>query len=75
MEEDKVNHPKHYNSYSFEVIDLIKEVVVHFPIEIVVQIGNVLKYILRSPFKCNMLEDLKKAEWYLHDAIVTLEKK
>lgn len=74
IKEDNVNHPKHYNSYSFEVIDIIDEVVVHFPVVAVVYIGNVIKYVLRAPFKGRLVEDLEKAEWYLHRAIEKLKK-
>ena len=74
IKEDNVNHPKHYNSYSFEVIDIIDEVVVHFPIVAVVYIGNVIKYVLRAPFKGRLVEDLEKAEWYLHRAIEKLKE-
>ena len=32
-------------------------------------IGNVLKYIARAPHKGNYIEDLEKAENYLHRAL------
>jgi hypothetical protein len=35
-------------------------------------IGNVIKYLWRSTMK-NGLEDMKKAQWYLNDAIKQLE--
>lgn len=71
---DPVNHPKHYNSYSFEVIDVIDEVVPNFPSSIAGNIQNVIKYVFRAPFKNTMKEDLEKAAWYLDHAIKILDK-
>lgn len=57
MTEDKINHPSHYTALSVEPIVLERHCDFCS--------GNVLKYILRSPFKGSMLDDLKKALWYL----------
>jgi ribosomal protein L21E len=65
--EDVVNHPKHYTQYPVEVIELTR----HMPF----CDGNVVKYVARSPFKGNRLQDLNKALWYLKDAIAEEEKK
>jgi hypothetical protein len=65
--EDVVNHPNHYTQYPVEVIELTR----HMPF----CDGNVVKYVARSPFKGNRLQDLKKARWYLDDAIAEEEKK
>jgi hypothetical protein len=65
--EDVVNHPSHYTQYPVEVIELTR----HMPF----CDGNVVKYVARSPFKGNRLQDLKKARWYLDDAIAEEEKK
>lgn len=51
-----VNHPEHYNRFSHEVIDLVKDMGFCQ--------GNVIKYILRAPFKGHYIEDLEKAIWY-----------
>lgn len=67
VEEDVVNHPSHYTQYPVEVIELTR----HMPFDD----GNVVKYVARSPFKGNRLQDLKKARWYLDDAIAEEEKK
>jgi hypothetical protein len=32
-------------------------------------LGNVIKYVMRAPFKGHELEDLRKARWYLDDEI------
>lgn len=70
---DNVNHPKHYNSSPFicecgrriECIDVTRHM--NF------NIGNVIKYLWRAQFK-NGLEDLRKAQWYLNDAVKTAEE-
>jgi len=72
--EDEVNHPKHYNSYSFEVVDVIDEVVPNYPASYSGHIQNAIKYIFRAPFKGTLKEDLKKAVWYLNHAIEIIDK-
>lgn len=66
---DMINHPKHYNAYNFEVIDVINQVMPHYDSKLSYLIGNVIKYILRAPFKGNLKQDLQKAQWYLNQAI------
>lgn len=68
MPADPVNHPTHYTSGPIEVIDIIEGFGLGFCL------GNVIKYILRSPLKGAELQDLKKAEWYLKREIGRLEK-
>ena len=65
---DPVNSPAHYTSGPIEVIDIIEGFKLGF------HLGNVVKYVLRSPLKGAELQDLKKAEWYLKRAIQRLEK-
>lgn len=65
---ERVNHPSHYNSGTFETIDIIKSVCgdqgcYDFCI------GNALKYICRAGHKENTVEDLEKAIWYIQYAI------
>lgn len=71
---DDVNHPKHYNSYSFEVVDVIDEVVPNYPASYSGHIQNAIKYIFRAPFKGTLRKDLKKAVWYLEHAIEIIDK-
>lgn len=69
-ENDKVNHPSHYNYGDIEVIDYIRQVANGYekhPYPAYC-IGNVIKYISRAPYK-NGYEDLQKAQWYLDSAI------
>lgn len=54
-----VDHPSHYNQFDIEVIALAR----HLPFDA----GNFLKYVMRAPFKGEMLEDLQKALWYAQD--------
>ncbi|MFA5216909.1 DUF3310 domain-containing protein [Sulfuricurvum sp.] len=68
MTDNKVNHPSHYNSGKFEVIDVIEDWALNF------HLGNVVKYIARSGKKGDAIEDLKKAKWYLEREISRQEK-
>lgn len=70
---DNVNQPEHYKQGKQEVIEIIEDTVQHYPVTVGYHLGNCIKYIMRAPFKNNMLEDLKKARWYLDRAIKNLE--
>jgi len=65
-EEDMVNHPTHYNKSGIECIDAI-QAMTEEGFEHYLQ-GNIMKYLWRYRYK-NGVEDLKKAEWYLHKLI------
>lgn len=79
MTEDRVNHPSHYTWLKelcrIEVIDIVR----HMDFDL----GNVIKYVLRSGHKEEadmtllekQIEDLKKAEFYLNDKITQLQLK
>ena len=78
MENNKewVNHPTHYQSKNgMEVIDVIDNFELNF------NLGNAVKYILRSGYKEEQgytakqkeIEDIKKAIWYLNDKLKMLE--
>lgn len=60
---DDVNHPVHYTLARIEVFDFIKAWDLDFAA------GNVVKYVVRSPYKGTRLKDLKKARWYLDQLI------
>ena len=76
-EEDRVNHPSHYTWLEklcgIEVIDITRHM--NF------NLGNVIKYVLRSGHKSEegmsdkqkRIEDLEKAIFYLNDEIYRLE--
>lgn len=74
MSQDMVNHPSHYNQYTQEVIDTITEWVKDYNSVEGYYIGTVLKYLARAPYKGKKLEDLKKASFYLQEAIEYIEK-
>lgn len=56
---DPVNHPFHYVVGGIETIDFIEAKKLNY------HLGNVVKYIARSDYKGDRLENLKKAHWYL----------
>lgn len=73
---ERVNHPNHYNHGKVETIDVIATALVGYKNSLVsYDLGSVIKYIARAPFKGELLEDLKKARWYLDHAIKTLEQR
>jgi len=62
QEEDemsKVDHPKHYNIGTIEVINIIDDWELGF------YEGNIVKYVMRSKYKGKQVQDLEKAKWYL----------
>ena len=64
---DAVNHPAHYTTGGIETIDFIEAKKLGY------NLGNVVKYITRSDYKGNKLEDLRKAQWYLTREINSLK--
>ena len=64
---DMVNHPQHYQ-HGIEPIDYIESHNLNF------NLGNVIKYLSRAPYKEAELEDLKKAKWYLEREIKRHDK-
>lgn len=56
---DSVNNPPHYKGNGLECIQVIEAFNLGF------NLGNAVKYILRSDKKGNREQDLKKAIWYL----------
>lgn len=60
---EKVNHPDHYNTDSYECIDVMEEV---FGTEAVKNFCklNAFKYLWRADKKDEM-DDIRKAQWYL----------
>jgi hypothetical protein len=65
--DDPINHPKHYVSHSsgVECIQITEHM--NFCL------GNAVKYIWRAGLKGDMIEDLKKAQFYLNREIYRLE--
>lgn len=68
---EKINHPAHYGGADnpYEAIKVIEAWGLGF------NLGNTVKYIARAPYKDDLLEDLKKASWYLNREIQRLAVK
>ncbi len=66
MNDDNVNHPKHYTRHPSGVECI--QVTEHYNF----CIGNAIKYLWRSDLK-NGVEDLKKAVWYINREIANRE--
>lgn len=64
---DSVNHPSHYTEGGIETIDFITAKKLDY------ELGNVIKYVSRAPYKGRYIEDLKKAQWYLSHKIQQVE--
>ena len=64
---DAVNHPRHYNCHPSGVECIV--IVEHMTF----CAGNAVKYIWRAGLKGGLVEDLKKARWYLDREIARLE--
>lgn len=68
--DDAVNHPKHYTSHpsGVECITVVEHMTFNN--------GNCIKYLWRAGLKDSnpMIEDLKKARWYLDREIQRLGK-
>ena len=62
---DMVNSPSHYQFGNFEAIDIMRMVLTDEQFKGYVK-ANVLKYILREPFKGKPLQDIQKALWHLN---------
>ena len=67
LEKEQVNHPSYYNQ-GIEPIEVIESWDLNF------NLGNVIKYTLRAPYKENMIQDLEKAKWYLERELQRLKK-
>lgn len=67
---ETVNHPPHYGGADnpYEAIKVIEAWGLGFCL------GNAVKYISRAGKKGDVIEDLKKALWYLDREIENLEK-
>ena len=68
--EKNVNHPSHYTSGRFEVIDIIEDQLGLTGLRDFC-LGNAIKYICRAGKKNpeKHLEDLQKAVWYINHYI------
>ena len=58
-----VNHPPHYTQHPSRVECIA--ITEHFNF----CIGNAIKYLWRAGLKCDAIEDLQKAKWYIEREI------
>ncbi len=66
MENNNINHPKHYTTANFECIDVMEDVIGKNGVKSFC-LGNAFKYIYRCNYKHETpTEDIKKAIWYLN---------
>jgi len=74
---DMVNKPPHYEfAFGLEVIDVIDKAIEKNMLDPVdaYNYGQVLKYLLRCGCKGNMLQDLRKSQFYLNRLIDIIEE-
>jgi Protein of unknwon function (DUF3310) len=69
MNKEAINHPQHYGggNNQYEAIKVIDAWGLDFCL------GNIVKYISRAGKKDDIIQDLKKAKWYLDYKIAQLE--
>ena len=67
---DLINNPSHYNTGDIECIEAIQASMTTRQFQGYLK-GNVMKYIWRHEYKGKMLNDLRKANWYLNKLIET----
>lgn len=72
-ETDQVNSPSHYGQGKIEAIEYIEDMLSREEFIGYLR-GNISKYLHRFRYKGKVLEDLRKAEWYLKRLISTMEK-
>ena len=71
---DLINNPSHYNTGDIECIEAIQASMTTRQFLGYLK-GNVMKYVWRHEYKGKMLNDLRKANWYLNKLIETHEEK
>jgi hypothetical protein len=71
---DPVDHPSHYNQAGIETIQVVDILADSYRNGSVgAAVGTALTYLWRAPFKGRLIEDLKKAAWWLNHAIERAE--
>lgn len=74
VQDDSVNHPRHYTRGGIECIDALDAAVTGCPPDEAICVANVVKYVWRYTDK-TPLESLKKARWYLDRLIGKVERR
>lgn len=66
MKRDIINNPPHYTKGKYESIDVLEDIIQFYePVEAFL-VGQIVKYLYRSPHKNNKKQDLLKAQFYLN---------
>jgi hypothetical protein len=68
MNENQVNHPKHYNTGGVETLTFIKAKLTQEEYQGFL-LGNIIKYISRCNFKGNKKQDLEKSKFYIDELL------
>ena len=73
MDNSKINHPPHYTAAPIECIEAIeaalgKEAFIDFCR------GQAIKYLWRARLKDTLQENLLKAQWYIHKALLEIKQ-
>jgi hypothetical protein len=73
MDTSKINHPPHYTAAPIECIEAIeaalgKEAFIDFCR------GQAIKYLWRARLKDTLQENLLKAQWYIHKALLEIKQ-
>ncbi|CAB4165186.1 SaV-like [uncultured Caudovirales phage] len=73
MDTSKINHPPHYTAAPIECIEAIeaalgKEAFIDFCR------GQAIKYLWRARLKDTLQENLQKAQWYIHKALLEIKQ-
>ena len=68
VKKEMVDHPAHYNRGKYEAIDIIEALEMNF------NLGNAFKYLFRAGHKDDIVQELKKARWYIDREIQRLSK-
>lgn len=63
QETDHINYPSHYTRGNIEVIDYIEDQ------QFCYHLGNAIDYISRAKHKGHMIDDLRKAVWFINRKI------
>jgi hypothetical protein len=64
MPHDPVNHPSHYTQGGIECIDALEASLGADGVAMFCR-GNAMKYLWRAGAKGDLVEDLRKAAWYI----------
>lgn len=68
--DSSVDHPSHYNTGDIETIDYLESLGIAEDF----CAGNAIKYLSRYKHKGKVLEDVKKAKWYVNRLVKILEE-